>query len=334
MLGCSIKHSIYIILQIFCFSIYILLAVYLLVKRSNKSDIFNKSFVTHFSFNCITDIITALVVFIYRVLPACFSHLFYFEKNEWIKMLFAALLYQSTSLTLVGTSIASLNRYIAISFPLEYVKNWTYKVSICIIIFEVLSVYILYGYSMSGGGEYAYFNKTSSYIFKFSSPSQQFVGNIIYTTICLITTLITSISGIFLVIKLKRMEKQQSTYVKHTVKSWYLLIYIILSSGILLSITIQQIILIYTTIKDHNIEVLYNKILLSDLVPITSSLHPLLLIGVSRVLQNDIIKLFKFVFCYKLKGIKCFSRVGNTKEIILIRKMSGQMKRNHPRRVN
>uniref|UniRef100_A0A0N5B8U8 Serpentine receptor class gamma n=1 Tax=Strongyloides papillosus TaxID=174720 RepID=A0A0N5B8U8_STREA len=120
------------------------LSIYVIIKEiKNKNVHFNKQFYLIIVCKLSNEIIYNLNVFIFFKLPLWGFYNNLMEKNDWMATLFYILATQQTTFMFLITFLVSINRYIAVKYPLLY-KFYFLKSKIVTILlsFTILSTII------------------------------------------------------------------------------------------------------------------------------------------------------------------------------------------------
>uniref|UniRef100_A0A0N5B786 Serpentine receptor class gamma n=1 Tax=Strongyloides papillosus TaxID=174720 RepID=A0A0N5B786_STREA len=121
-----------------------ILSLYIIIKKiKNKNVHFNKQFYTIIVCKIINEIVYIITIFIFIKLPKWRFFDNFWENNYWAATIFLILTTQQATFMFLITLLTSINRYIAVKYPLSYKIFFSKsKIIIVLLFFIILSTMI------------------------------------------------------------------------------------------------------------------------------------------------------------------------------------------------
>uniref|UniRef100_A0A0N5C5H3 Serpentine receptor class gamma n=1 Tax=Strongyloides papillosus TaxID=174720 RepID=A0A0N5C5H3_STREA len=121
-----------------------MLSIYVIIKEiKNKNNHFNKQFYTIIVCKLTNEIFYIITIFTFIKLPKWGFYNDFLENNNWTATIFYVLLAQQTTFMFLITLLISVNRYIAIKYPLSYQIYFSKsKILLTLLTFIILSTII------------------------------------------------------------------------------------------------------------------------------------------------------------------------------------------------
>uniref|UniRef100_A0A0K0E4U2 G-protein coupled receptors family 1 profile domain-containing protein n=1 Tax=Strongyloides stercoralis TaxID=6248 RepID=A0A0K0E4U2_STRER len=134
------------LIQLISFIIYSMVIVFLifLIYRGNRDT--STEFYIHFIVNGFVDILSNIFdILIRRLLVWGLYHEF-FESYLWVGNLSPIIYYSTVANCEIGTVIITFNRYMQMHYPLKYKIFWTKRVTIIMVLLQIITPYLSYIY--------------------------------------------------------------------------------------------------------------------------------------------------------------------------------------------
>uniref|UniRef100_A0A0K0G634 Serpentine receptor class gamma n=1 Tax=Strongyloides venezuelensis TaxID=75913 RepID=A0A0K0G634_STRVS len=125
-------------------TLLMILSVNVIIKEiKNKNVNFNTQFYIIIACKLINEIFYIITIFIFARFPKWGFYNDYLKNNNWTATIFYVLVSQQTTFMFLITLLISINRYIAVKYPLSYKHHFSRsKIVIILVCFIILSTMI------------------------------------------------------------------------------------------------------------------------------------------------------------------------------------------------
>uniref|UniRef100_A0A0N5C0C4 Serpentine receptor class gamma n=1 Tax=Strongyloides papillosus TaxID=174720 RepID=A0A0N5C0C4_STREA len=122
-----------------------MLTIYVIIKEiKNKNVYFNKQFYTIIVCKLINEIIFIINIYVFTIIPKWGFYNHFLENNNWTAGIFLSLASQQTTFMFFITLLISINRYVAVKYPLSY-KIYFSKSKIVVILLSSIMLSTMFG---------------------------------------------------------------------------------------------------------------------------------------------------------------------------------------------
>uniref|UniRef100_A0A0K0G5V4 7TM_GPCR_Srx domain-containing protein n=1 Tax=Strongyloides venezuelensis TaxID=75913 RepID=A0A0K0G5V4_STRVS len=176
-------------------------------EMKNRNGFFNTQFYTIIACKLINDIIFVVTILIFYKLPKWGFYNNFLENNDWTATIFYILAGQQTTFMFLITLLTSVNKFIAVEYPLSYKPYFSKSRMIIILLFFIILS------TMIGLGN-IFFNATfiKSDFFGYLTPSFKSKSSNYYQIFCQIflcgsISIATCTLNIKAILTLKKLKK-------------------------------------------------------------------------------------------------------------------------------
>uniref|UniRef100_A0A0N5C026 Serpentine receptor class gamma n=1 Tax=Strongyloides papillosus TaxID=174720 RepID=A0A0N5C026_STREA len=198
-----------------------ILSIYVIIKEiKNKNVNFNTKFYIMIVCKLINEIIFVITIFIFFKLPKWGFYNNFMENNNWTATTFYILVTQQTTFMFLITLLISINRYIAVKYPLSYKIYFSKsKIFIILLSFIVLSTIIGLGNILFNA------RYIKSDLYGYFAPSLKSKNEIYYQIFYLIILfgIISIVTCIFNVVAILTMKKHNQIGNKYKKELYYII---------------------------------------------------------------------------------------------------------------
>uniref|UniRef100_A0A0K0ED18 Serpentine receptor class gamma n=1 Tax=Strongyloides stercoralis TaxID=6248 RepID=A0A0K0ED18_STRER len=279
--------------QIISFFFYIIVILILAIDFYNSTENFNPSFTVLFVFNGISDILSTISILVFRKIVEWNIWHEYFINNNIILYFYKLFFFQSIVLSISGYITITFNRFISIYAPITFKNIWTTKISLVIILSQIIICYLCYVHIFFSNIIYVYDNIVKEWYITTEPLYYSIINNIILLIFCVTGTISNTFLNFLIWKKFKNIFKNQD---KENSKHTTIFLYMCITSFFLTIATVQIALRLNSIIIDNNeLRNAINNYFFYSL-PLLSSLTPFIMILHSTYLRNTIYKFICNIF--------------------------------------
>uniref|UniRef100_A0A0N5BDT1 Serpentine receptor class gamma n=1 Tax=Strongyloides papillosus TaxID=174720 RepID=A0A0N5BDT1_STREA len=281
-----IYDGIFLIIQFFCYVLYILLVICFSVKihKDKKISCDTTSFVYHFIANSFFDFLQVFDVIVFQKFLHWDILIPFYLSDPWFITLYLPVAYVSISGSVLGLLINVVNRYCALSH-ISFFKNfWTKSTSLKLIFLQFLLPILAFSYSYPHKAYVVYVPSFNFYVLSLKNNLVALMNNALLMGISMVAAIITTILNIIILRNYKKLVVKKSR--KESSKLFSMLFYMIITTLCLFALAFEQLIRLCFVIVGYKEGVYHLTYALFWILPILTMVQPIITLIMSKSLRE------------------------------------------------
>uniref|UniRef100_A0A0K0FNV0 Serpentine receptor class gamma n=1 Tax=Strongyloides venezuelensis TaxID=75913 RepID=A0A0K0FNV0_STRVS len=281
-----LADEIFLIIQIMCYVLYILLAISFVFKllREKHCDLDTGTFLYHFIANSIFDILQSLAVIIFQKFLHWKIFVPYYLSSKWLPLIYGSTIYGSILGSVLGSLITVINRYCALRHVLFFKTFWTKSMCLKIIFLQFMISILAFSFNFFYTSEVIYVKTYNFYVFTVINDLASMMNNVILSIITFICSVISIVLNIVILRKYTQIMKK--TPVRERSKRLLMFFYMAVTTICLLSLSVEQFVRLYFGIVNDKEKVYFCTFVFYWIIPIFTIVQPIATLIMSKSLRK------------------------------------------------
>uniref|UniRef100_A0AAF5D032 Serpentine receptor class gamma n=1 Tax=Strongyloides stercoralis TaxID=6248 RepID=A0AAF5D032_STRER len=288
-----LHDMLFLIFQLISYTIYVLLAITLIVKMKHSKKYINgrNSFYIQFIINLFYDVGQALIIIIFQKFLDWGIFVDVLIKSSWLHKLYAPSCYISIAGSLIGNFIVLANRYCALQHPYFYRNKWNKKFSMILILIQVFLPTIIFCYTFNTNTTILYSNELKNYTFFIVNDNISILNNILLAIIAGACSTVSIFFNCVIIYKYNKIVNQTNNKGEKS-KRISIVIYVTITNLSLFGLSIQQTLRMIFGIQRDYYMIFTLSHFLFWIVPLSNIFQPYLVLFLSKHIRKKFISIY------------------------------------------